>query len=204
MQNLPVDPKRGYVVPKFVQWINGEPDFRIMNGEFLLACIERRLCWTCGNPLGGQRGVFVIGPMCVVNRNTAEPPNHVECARFSAKACPFLTMPKMRRREDEVSKIAEGNVAGIAIKRNPGVACLWFAADFKPYRDPRSGGPLFRLGTPLAIEWYCEGREATREEVMHSIDTGLPIVREMAEKDGPEGVQYLEREIERAMRWVPA
>jgi hypothetical protein len=199
MKDLPVDPKRGFVVPWFVQWIGGQPDFRIMDARKLARAVRDQLCWVCGKPLRG-RGCFLIGPMCAVNRNTAEPPGHPECARFSAMACPFLTMPKMRRREDELS--AQSIVAGHAIKRNPGVALLWFAKSFEILRE--SNGLLFRLGDPLAVEWYAEGREATREEVMHSIETGLPILREMAEKDGPEALAYLERETKKALRLVPA
>src|SRR5271155_3030005 len=132
MQHLPIDPKRGFIVPWFVQWIDGQPDFRIMDAGKLVRAIANKLCWVCGNPLGNQRGCFVVGPMCVITRNTAEPPGHPECCRFSAMACPFLAMPKMRRREDEISRLAEGNVAGIQIKRNPGVSALYFARDFKP------------------------------------------------------------------------
>jgi hypothetical protein len=199
MKHLPSDPKRGFVVPWFVQWIDGQPDFRIMDGAKLVRAIREKLCWVCGKQLSG-RGVFLIGPMCAVNRNTTEPPSHPECARFSAKACPFLTMPKMRRREDELT--AQSVVAGHAIKRNPGVALLWFARDYKVINDG-TGKPLFRLGDPLAVEWYCEGREATREEVMHSINTGLSILRELAEKEDG-GLAYLERETKRALRLVPA
>lgn len=199
MRDLPVDPKRGFVVPWFVQWIDGQPDFRIMDGRKLVRAIREDLCWVCGKARGAG-AVFLIGPMCAVNRNTAEPPCHPECARFSAMACPFLTMPKMRRREDELT--AQSVVAGHAIKRNPGVALLWFASDYKVINDGK-GKPLFRLGAPLAVEWYCEGRPATREEVMHSIETGLPILRELAEQDGPDGIAYLEREAKKAMRLVP-
>lgn len=200
MKDLPVDPKRGFVVPWFVQWIDGQPDFRIMDARKLVLAVRHKLCWVCGQPLGFT-SVFLIGPMCAVNRNTAEPPSHPERARFSAMACPFLTMPKMRRREDETSKQAV--VAGVAIKRNPGVALLWFVRPprgFEVIPDPK--GYLFQLGDPVGVEWYCEGREATREEVLHSIETGLPILREIAAKEEG-GLAHLERETKRAMKWVP-
>jgi hypothetical protein len=202
MEGLPIDPKRGFVVPAFVQWIDGVPDFRLMNHDYLVEAIRRHLCWMCAKPLGKLRGVFVIGPMCAVNRNTAEPPCHPECARYAAKACPFLTRPHARRREDELSQMCMDNVAGVMIKRNPGVTLLWFARDYHLEHDPR--GFLFKLGPPVATEWYCEGREATRAEVLHSIDTGLPILRNQALEDGPEAVQMLERWTERALRLVPA
>src|SRR5215831_18617572 len=96
MKALPVD--RGYPVPWFVEWIDGVPDFRIMDGRKLVRAVRERLCWVCGQPLGSFLA-FTVGPMCAVNRISSEPPSHRDCAVFSAKACPFLTRPTMRRRE---------------------------------------------------------------------------------------------------------
>jgi hypothetical protein len=38
------------------------------------------------------RWSFVVGPMCGINRNSAEPPSHKECAQWSARNCPFLSV----------------------------------------------------------------------------------------------------------------
>jgi hypothetical protein len=89
MRRLPID-ERGWLVPWFVAWVDGKPDHRAMDGAKLRDAIKRRLCWNCGQPLGA-RGAFVLGPMCAVNRTNAEPPNHYECARFAAIACPHLS-----------------------------------------------------------------------------------------------------------------
>jgi hypothetical protein len=199
MQHLPVDEKRGFVVPWFVQWINGEPEFRVMDRRKFYQAIEEHLCWVCGRKLRSNRNPFVVGPMCGVNRVSSEPPSHPACARYSAMACPFLSMPKMRRREDEL--MATVKVAGIGIKRNPGVALLWFS-DFSTFDDGK-GGTLFNLREPSATEWYCEGRPATREEVFASITSGLPILQETAEQDGHEAVLLLRRQTARLMRYLP-
>jgi hypothetical protein len=97
---------RGYPVPWFVAWLKGgepcppgrgEPDFRIIGPGKLTQAYNESRCWICGRSLIGSSRIFVIGPMCVINRVTSEPPNHRECAEFAAKACPFLTNPRQKR-----------------------------------------------------------------------------------------------------------
>src|SRR5262245_54991717 len=98
---LPIDPERGYPVPWFVAWHDGKPEFRTADGRKFRQAIRDRLCWVCGQPLG-RHLVFVIGPMCTVNRVTVEPPCHLDCAEFSVRACPFLSKPQMTRRENDL------------------------------------------------------------------------------------------------------
>jgi len=88
--------RRGFPVPWFVATIDGEPDFRVVDTPKLAVAIRQHRCWVCGEQLGVHLA-FPIGPTCVANRVTAEPPVHRECAEFSARACPFLTKPRMRR-----------------------------------------------------------------------------------------------------------
>src|SRR5690606_32990139 len=99
IQALPVD-ERGYPVPWFVAKVNGRWDFRVMADGKIGRATRNGVCWICGRPgLTGREAVFVIGPMCVVNRVSAEPPAHRECAEYAAQACPFLSQPRMRRNE---------------------------------------------------------------------------------------------------------
>lgn len=210
MKALPVD-KRGFPVPFFVAWLDeagnetmagsshGRPDFRIVGIGKVEDCVRRERCWLCGQRLGAYKA-FVVGPMCAVNRVSSEPPSHRECAEFAAKACPFLTQPRMRRNEKDVlDKTCEPG--GIMIRRNPGVALVWVTREFRPFRAGR--GLLFRIGPHDNVHWYAEGREATRDEVMASIDSGLPILRQEAERDGPQAVQMLARGLAEALRLVP-
>ena len=206
MQNLPID-KRGYPVPWFVDWINGEPEFRAMDARKFARAIVERLCWTCGHKLFGEE-VFVIGPMCAVNRISAEPPSHRQCAEYSAVNCPFLSKPHMVRREDENFNSVKRQGAGVMIERNPGVTLLWYTRSHRLQQIRGQGvandGILFQIGRPLKTEWYAHGRKATRKEVLEAIESGLPILREVAAKhDGPEGMMLLENQINTAMRLVP-
>lgn len=199
MKTLPVD-DRGYIVPRFVGYVDGKPDFRIMDRQFWQDAVVKSLCWVCGERLGIIQ-VFTIGPMCAVNRTTAEPPSHRECAIWSAKNCPFLTRPHMVRREDEVTAQCQ-SIGGVSIRRNPGVVCLWFTRDYKVFRD-NEGKPLIQVGEPDHIEWYAEGRKAKRAQVLESIRTGLPFLEEMATGEGPEAVRELRRMMYAAGKLLP-
>jgi hypothetical protein len=180
----------------------GKPDFRIANQEFLGRAVRQRLCWICGEQLGRYLA-FVIGPMCAINRVTAEPPSHLECARFAVQACPFLLHPGRRRNEEGLPEDIQ-EPAGIGIKRNPGVMLVWMTHIYKPFYAPNGNNVLFRLGEPGSLEFYARGRKATREEIMAAIDSGLPILRQMAETGGPEAVAMLEQMTEQGLKLVPS
>ena len=210
VQNMPVALARrprqnGYPVPWFVPYnpAVGRYDFRYMGEGKVDAAVAASLCWTCGEPMGarGTRVAFVIGPMCAVNRVSAEPPNHVPCALYAARACPFLARPKMQRPSGGEGVYYEGEtMAGIGLMRNPGVAMVWITDE--PSFDPRVR--LFDIGEPKRVRFFAHGRDATRAEIEHSIDTGLPHLRELAEQDGPDAVAELGRMVDRARELLPA
>jgi hypothetical protein len=181
MQRLAID-SRGYPVPYFVKWIDGKPEFRVADNEKWVRCVQQARCWVCGDVVGKYK-TFVIGPMCAVNRTTSEPPCHLDCAVFSAIACPFLTLPKAKRNMANLPEIAPAT--GIALERNPGVSCLWTTLS---YRVINAGnGPLLRLGDPTSVSWYCEKRAATRQEILASVDSGMPFLRRVAQLDEDQG-----------------
>lgn len=177
IRNLPT--LRGFPVPWFVAEVNGEFDFRIMDARKLVQAVREKLCWVCGGRLGRFKS-FVIGPMCGINRTNGEPPAHTECAEYSARHCPFLTRPNMKRREDEVTAL--GKAAGMAIKRNPGCCAVWTVTGYKTFGDGR-GGLLFDIGEPLEVSWFAEGRRATCAEVLASIDSGIHLLREACDSE---------------------
>lgn len=185
---LPVDPKRGYPVPWFVAWIDGVPDFRVIAPRKREDAVERRVCWLCGEPLGAYKA-FVIGPMCAINRTSSEPPCHRDCAIFAAQACPFLVRPHMSRRMSGLPDEAR-EADGVGLVRNPGVALVWVTRSYGIFRDGR-GGWLIEVGEPTDTLWFAEGRTATRSEVVASIDSGYPLLLEVAEAQGPDAVTAL-------------
>lgn len=184
---LPQD-RHGRPVPWFVAWIDGQPDFRIVRADGIGMAYRFELCWVCGQPRG-RHAAFVIGPMCAVNRVSAEPPSHLPCAVYSATHCPFLITPRMQRR-DKHRPEGVGNPAGVMIERNPGVALVWSSRTWRPKSDGM-GGVLFALGDPTSALWFAEGRPATHGEVDASIQSGMPLLMDLAVEEGPRAVTEL-------------
>jgi hypothetical protein len=190
MAHLPID-ARGFPVPYFVAKVNGVPDHRIAEPDALQSCVERNLCWLCGTPLGRYKA-FCIGPMCTITRTISEPPQHLECSLYAATACPFLTRPHAKRRDAGMPENTRPP-SGMFLRRNPGAVCVWVTKSHRPFRY--GDGLLFDLGQPVAMYWYAEGRQATREEVNDSIVSGLAALRAEAERDGPAAVVELAKRL---------
>lgn len=199
MLSLPID-ERGYVVPWFVDWIDGKPEFRAMDPRKWTEAVRFKKCWVCGNRLGRWM-TFVAGPMCGINRTSSEPPSHLECARWSSRNCPFLSNSQMVRREDADFNPESRCIGGFALNRNPGVAMLWTTDHYDIFSDGK-GGRLLHMGEPNTVEWWANGKMATREEVMRSIDTGLPSLEVIAQQQNG-AMEYLLECRERFMKFVP-
>lgn len=197
---LPKDPERGYPVPFFVAWVDGKPDFRIADGRKVARCITEKLCWICGQRLG-KHLAFVVGPMCAVNRVSAEPPMHRDCAEYSVAVCPFLLNPKQKRNPREKPEEVR-NPGGTMLERNPGVMVLWLTASYRVV-DDGNGGYIMRLGAPEEVHWYSQGRQATRAEVLEGLNSGLPILEQMAAEEGPGALEFLHKELAVALTLVP-
>jgi hypothetical protein len=183
---------RGYPVPWFVAWVNGEPEFRTADGAKWRDAISWKLCWVCGERLGSKMA-FVLGPMCGITRTTSEPPCHRECALWSIQNCPFLTRPGMVRREGNMPE-GHAEPPGIMIRRNPAVTLLWVTNRFTLFRI-EDGSRLISVGDPIEVEYYQEGRPATGAEVESSIAGGLPALYEVAAKQGPKACEALHEQI---------
>lgn len=177
MAHLPID-RRGYPVPWFVAMVNGEPEFRLADPEKYIRAVKEKLCWVCGGQLGRYM-VFVIGPMCGINRTTSEPPCHRECALYSVQNCPFLTKPNMVRRENDLPP-ESGDPGGHMIKRNPGVSLVWTTESYSLFNDGH-GMPLIEVGPPHHTEWFALGKPATRDQVVEAVETGLPALARLCD-----------------------
>jgi len=174
---------RGYPTPWFVGLIDGIPEFRCMDTAKWRRAVRDKLCWVCGEKLG-KHLVFVAGPMCGVNRTSAEPPCHLECAQWSARNCPFLSKPQMTRRENAIPEhLHKVGTMPFEITRNPGVTLLWITTSYSLFGTGEV--VLIRMGEPERVEWYALGKPATREQVEESVASGLPALEAMArQQDG--------------------
>jgi hypothetical protein len=201
IRQLPVSPS-GFPVPWFVATIDGLPDFRVVRRNGVTLAHNRKTCWVCGQPMGGFKAM-TLGPMCIVNRTISEPPSHRECAVFSARACPFLANPRMRRND---VGMPENTLppAGNAIARNPGAVAVWVTRGYHPFKAHDGSGTLFTFDDPTEVLWFAEGRTATRAEVMASIESGLPLLASAAKQQGSPALLALERQVLAAQAYLPA
>jgi hypothetical protein len=204
MARLPLT-EAGWPTLFFAAKVDGKHDLRVADTSKFLACIKKKLCWLCGEPLGRYLA-FVIGPMCVINRVTSEPPSHFECAEYAVQVCPFMVHPRAHRREKHMP---DGTILpGIGLDHNPGVMALWVTVKYEAFEagtdHGSSGGVLLHLGTPERITWWAEGRAATPPEIRHAIGLGLPKLRDLAERQGPDSVELLGAQIAPARTLLPA
>jgi hypothetical protein len=203
IKRLPLD-ARGFPVPWFVAWLDGAPDFRIIGPGKIHAALDKEVCWICGDKLGSVLA-FTVGPMCLVNRLSSEPPAHLECARFAATACPFLTTPAATRNErglpaemiDPPGLHSPGNPAGCVV-----ICCYRFTA-FEVGAAHRT--MMFQIGKPTKVEWFTLGRRASRAEALALLAVGTEKLKRVAEVD-PDPAAAL-RELGllygKAMAWLP-
>jgi hypothetical protein len=203
MQQLPIT-EEGWPQLWFAGLNNeGKPDLRCADPGKRVFAVKQNRCWLCGQFLGNWK-VFVLGPMCAVNRTTSEPPCHRQCAEFAVIACPFLTRPKMKRNDH---KLPEGYEPppGDAIMRNPGATVLWVCKDYTPFFTDKSRIDwLIQIGEPTEVLWYAEGKPATREQINESIDSGYPRLLASAKTGGPRSVALLQKLRKDVERWLPA
>jgi hypothetical protein len=196
---LPRD-RRGFPVPWFVAWRDGEPHFPVVDAAKLAAAWNHELCWVCGDRLGALRG-WVVGPMSVIEGATPEPPSHHDCALFSVSHCPHLSNGAARyaaRAPAAPGFAAQSNVS----KLRSGAAAIWVTRGRggRPFRA--GAGTLFELGDPVRIEWYANGLAASRHEVQGALEIGLPTLRRAAEAEGR--AAELARRLQWLERWLPA
>jgi hypothetical protein len=193
IKKLPIS-DRGYPVPWFVPWQDGKPMTQAANPMKNLLAHKKGKCWCCAEAMGTYKA-FVIGPMCMINRISSEPPSHRECAEYTVRTCPFLTKPAMKRNPADVP--GKELPAGYMIERNPGVCLIWITKTYEVFEG------LYHVGEPLDLSFWREGRPATRDEIMHSIETGIPLLKQAAALQGREALRACDGQIERALKLVP-
>jgi hypothetical protein len=191
---------RGYPVPFFVQWIDGKPEFPLFDPVKWKRCVDRKLCWICGHPLG-RNLAFAVGPMCTINRVSSEPPQHRECAEYALRVCPFLINPAMRRLPTE----KYGPVTppgGVMDERNPGVMAMWVTPSYSILRTLT--GPIIAMGDPSSVDWFTRGRIATAGEAAEAFKVGASKLLKAADAEaGEAGIVELTRLLVPARKLLP-
>ncbi len=88
LSHLPVHGE--YPVPFIVQWVDGKPDFRIVDAKKWDRCVNEHLCSICGVRLG-EFCYLIGGPITERNHLFFDPPTHRECALYAAVVCPYVS-----------------------------------------------------------------------------------------------------------------
>lgn len=70
----------------------GIPDFKVIDEDNRIFCIDRRHCALCGQSISDkQLVVFVGGENSCTNGKFVDPGCHEDCVVYATKVCPFLT-----------------------------------------------------------------------------------------------------------------
>jgi hypothetical protein len=95
----------GYPVPFVQMWLDGKPDFRVIDPEKSTRCVRQKLCAVCGVRLG-EFCYFIGGDLCKANHLFTDPAMHGQCAEFATQACAFLSGRKCVT--DDIDKFQRG------------------------------------------------------------------------------------------------
>ena len=197
---LPISPK-GYPVPWFVAEVDGVYDFRTIGAGKVERAARWRRCWICGGMMGKYQAV-AVGPMGIVNRLSADPGSHRECAVYGSVACPFLNRSVTRCRDISLPPDVQIKPSADQPRAN-GVTAVWVTdADLTPVYN--GDDVAFEFSHPTEVLWFAAGREATREEVISSMEYGMLILMELAAKRSVTALRNLERRFRGTLQFIPA
>ncbi len=151
---LPVD-ERGYPVPYFVKYIDGVPDFRVVDHPKIVRATNERKCFICGSALN-QTFHFAMGPRSAIFKQTNHGPSHKDCIEYSLETCPFILYPNAQRRRaalpdiplsyDTATQPARPPIYVIAhvpsqdvhiVNNVTSLVCSWTTVDYQFWRDDR-------------------------------------------------------------------
>lgn len=197
----------GYVVPYFVGWFLGDkqvdertpgakPDFKVTDLRRANICRQRNVCWICGKQLGSYKW-FVFGPSSALGRQSTEPPSHRDCAHYAVATCPYML--NAGRSLAPITKLRPNDYVFDIEEQHPGVIVLWATKgyDLVPV-DPSRGIFYFTPHEPDIVEFWYEGRRATRRQIVLAIDSAVTLSKvDRNDRDTAWRIEHL-------MRYAPA
>jgi hypothetical protein len=157
---------RGEPVPWFVAYPDGpegEPEFRIADRKKWILAVQQNVCWICGQRLDAYLA-FVLEPSGGITRTTIEPACHRDCAEWAICHAPL---------------------------RKTGVSLLWATRSFSLVRGTDQRYQI-RVGDPIEVLCFIEGRRATRQEIDEAIAEVMPQLLQEDEADVRQQVAELE------------
>lgn len=150
--------RRGYPIPYTVMYVNGTPDFAMVDPEKWVRLTRIKGCGICGKPLLG-RMYFVGGPSCVLNMVFFDHPMHLECATYALQVCPFLCMPNAHYRKDNARRDAEVTVLKSVSTKKPEIFML---GETRGYSLIRNGDEVLLKAKPWEkVKFWKDGEDVT-------------------------------------------
>lgn len=201
IKDLPVS-DNGYPIPFFVSYIDGKPDFRVVDSEKLKSCVKGGLCWICGQKLGRHKA-FSGGPMLSVSKVSVEPPSHRDCAVFAAQTCPFMVLPKSKRREANLPTDVSVMGGEDNLTHNPGATLVWITSTYDLIAS-EEGQRYFKIGEPSEVIWYAEGQIAPREMSLKALQGSVEAAFERYSGQPPEQIKKLVDASIAAQHYLPS
>ena len=195
MKGRPID-HRGFPVPWFVtnKTPDGLWDFRVVEASRKAEAIRNRKCWVTGETLG-RAVAFVVGPMCIINRVSSDPPVIPEIGEWSARICPFLSRPLAKRPDYD----GQHATPGLMAPDNPGLCAVWVTRNHTYNRNK-----LFDIGDPIRVTWWRKGIEVTGDPEAQAIyEARAHKLRAMALAEGADASAYFDRLKLRANPFAP-
>lgn len=125
MQHLPLTPN-GYHKPWFVK----AKDLREINDKKYVESMKKGRCWICGGA-NKKEFVFVTDAKAAFHCVSLEPPCHEACAEYAAKVCPFLILPKAKRRTAGLPEPLIENAVPEMEQHNTGYYVLTYVKRFQ-------------------------------------------------------------------------
>lgn len=150
LKHLKVNSK-GYPIPFFVAYVDGKPDFRLLDARKQGYCIDQKLCAICGKKLFKNSYYFISGPEGYKNKIATDPAMHRNCAEYSLNMCPHLHIEKTTRRESGLEKLHEQQ--GEIMLDKPPMLLLIKADSFKRHNEPGFPTTLIKF-KPISHEIY--------------------------------------------------
>lgn len=143
--------KNGFPIPFFVGYVDGKPDFRLLDAKKQMYCIEQKLCAICGKKLIKHSYYFISGPNGYTNKISTDPAMHRACAEYSLNVCPHLHIEKTTRRETGIEHLKQEQ--GAIMLDKPPMLLLVKADNFSKVRHPDGRHALISF-KPISYEIY--------------------------------------------------
>lgn len=149
---------RGFPVPWFVAYVDGKPDFRMIDPKKMQYALEQDKCFVCGKKHIKGLYFFITGPMGLANGVHSDCPLHLDCAKYSLQICPHLFFERTQRNETgDLYKYVSATTGQAGIKEKPSELYLIKANKYKTIPGPE-GGRLIKFNVVDFEEfWYENG-----------------------------------------------